>query len=183
MWWTQLVTGHQFVTNCHQFRARSGSWIGHFQFVKFCHRHQWQFTGYFISKYPPFKVSFRQGVFLFCYFWNFRQTNAVCWAEKYPETKKTDTLINQSQEIRPQGLDLGRSTSIRGCTSAQIKTLRPYFSIFSITVVRICLRKQQSKFFTNMLTTPSIEHVNIWFDSASPCIWPLLEMVVHILRR
>ena len=61
-------------------------------------------------------------------------------------------------------------TSIRGCTSAQIKTLRPYFSIFSITVVRICLRKQQSKFFTNMLTTPSIEHVNIWFDSASPCL-------------
>ena len=59
-------------------------------------------------------------------------------------------------------------TSIRGCTSAQIKTLRPYFSIFSITVVRICLRKQQLKFFTNMLTTPSIEHVNIWFDSASP---------------
>ena len=52
---------------------------------------------------------------------------------------------------------------------AVIKTLRPYFSIFSITVVRICLRKQQSKFFTNMLTTPSIEHVNIWFDSASPC--------------
>ena len=90
--------------------------------------------------------------------------NAVCWAEKYPETKtKTDTLItliNQSQEIRPQGLDLGRSTSIRG----QIKTLRPYFSIFSITVVRICLRKQQSKFFTNMLSTPSIEPVNIWFD-------------------
>ena len=85
-----------------------------------------------------------------------------------PKQKKTDTLINQSQEIRPQGLDLGRSTSIRGCTSAQIKTLRPYFSIFSITVVRICLRKQQSKFFTNMLTTPSIEHVNIWFDSASP---------------
>ena len=84
--------------------------------------------------------------------------------------KKTDTLItlmNQSQEIRPQGLDLGRSTSIRGCTSAQIKTLRPYFSIFSITVVRICLRKQQSKFFTNMLTTPSIEPVNIWFDPAA----------------
>ena len=44
-----------------------------------------------------------------------------------PKQKKTDTLINQSQEIRPQGLDLGRSTSIRGCTSAQIKTLRPYF--------------------------------------------------------
>ena len=90
-----------------------------------------------------------------------------------PKQKKTDTLItliNQSQEIRPQGLDLGRSTSIRGCTSAQIKTLRPYFSIFSITVVRICLRKQQSKFFTNMLTTPSIEPVNIWFDSASPWI-------------
>ena len=89
-----------------------------------------------------------------------------------PKQKKTDTLItliNQSQEIRPQGLDLGRSTSIRGCTSAQIKTLRPYFSIFSITVVRICLRKQQSKFFTNMLSTPSIEPVNIWFDSASPC--------------
>ena len=63
-------------------------------------------------------------------------------------------------------------TSIRGCTSAQIKTLRPYFSIFSMTVVRICLRKQQSKFFTNMLTTPSIEHVNIWFDSASPWILP-----------
>ena len=91
-----------------------------------------------------------------------------------PKQKKTDTLItliNQSQEIRPQGLDLGRSTSIRGCTSAQIKTLRPYFSIFSITVVRICLRKQQSKFFTNMLSTPSIEPVNIWFDSASPCTW------------
>ena len=88
-----------------------------------------------------------------------------------PKQKKTDTLItliNQSQEIRPQGLDLGRSTSIRGCTSAQIKTLRPYFSIFSITVVRICLRKQQSKFFTNMLSTPSIEPANIWFDSASP---------------
>ena len=87
------------------------------------------------------------------------------------QKKKTDTLItliNQSQEIRPQGLDLGRSTSIRGCTSAQIKTLRPYFSIFSITVVRICLRKQQSKFFTNMFSTPSIEPVNIWFDSASP---------------
>ena len=32
-----------------------------------------------------------------------------------PKQKKTDTLINQSQEIRPQGLDLGRSTSIRGC--------------------------------------------------------------------
>ena len=60
-------------------------------------------------------------------------------------------------------------TSIRGCTSTQIKTLRPYFSIFSITVVRLCLRKQQSKSFTNMLTTPSIEPVNIWFDSASPC--------------
>ena len=86
------------------------------------------------------------------------------------QKKKTDTLItliNQSQEIRPQGLDLGRSTSIRGCTSAQIKTLRPYFSIFSITVVRICLRKQQSKFFTKMLSTPSIEPVNIWFDSAA----------------
>ena len=87
-----------------------------------------------------------------------------------PKQKKTDTLINQSQEIRPQGLDLGGSTSIRGCTSAQIKTLRPYFSIFSITVVRICLRKQQSKFFINMLSTPSIEPVNIWFDSASPCV-------------
>ena len=88
---------------------------------------------------------------------------------KIPRNKKKNdtliTLINQSQEIRPQGLDLGRSTSIRG----QIKTLRPYFSIFSITVVRICLRKQQSKFFTNMLTTPSIEPVNIWFDSAAPC--------------
>ena len=92
-----------------------------------------------------------------------------------PKQKKNDTLItliNQSQEIRPQGLDLGRSTSIRGCTSAQIKTLRPYFSIFSITVVRICLRKQQSKFFTNMLTTPSIEPANIWFDSASPWLKP-----------
>ena len=32
-----------------------------------------------------------------------------------PKQKKNDTLINQSQEIRPQGLDLGRSTSIRGC--------------------------------------------------------------------
>ena len=61
-------------------------------------------------------------------------------------------------------------TSIRGCTSAQIKTLRPYFSIFSITVVRICLRKQHSKFFTKMLSTPSIEPVNIWFDSAAPWI-------------
>jgi len=40
-------------------------------------------------------------------------------------------------------------------------------SIFSITVVRICLRKQQSKFFTEMLTTPSIEPVNIWFDPAA----------------
>ena len=60
-------------------------------------------------------------------------------------------------------------TSIRGCTSAQIKTLRPYFSIFSITVVRICLRKQHSKFFTKMLSTPSIEPVNIWFDSAATC--------------
>ena len=64
-------------------------------------------------------------------------------------------------------------TSIRGCTSAQIKTLRPYFSIFSITVVRICLRKQHSKFFTKMLSTPSIEPVNIWFDSASPWFEPL----------
>ena len=88
--------------------------------------------------------------------------------------KKTDaliTLINQSQEIRPQGLDLGRSTSIR----SQIKTLRPYFSIFNITVVRICLRKQQSKFFTNMLSTPSIEPANIWFNSASP--WPILATI------
>ena len=129
-----------------------------------------------------FGVTNRQGVFLFCYFWNFRQTNAVCWAEKYPETKKNDTLItliNQSQEIRPQGLDLGRSTSIRGRTSAQIKTLRPYFSIFSITVVRICLRKQQLKFFTNMLSTPSIEPVNIWFDSASPCVRVSLTMIIN----
>ena len=66
-----------------------------------------------------------QGVFLFCYFWNFWQTNAVCWAEKYPETKKkTDTLItliNQSQEIRPQGLDLGRSTA----SNQAIANLRP----------------------------------------------------------
>ena len=61
-------------------------------------------------------------------------------------------------------------TSIRGCTSAQIKTLRPYFSIFSITVVRICLRKQHSKLFTTMLSTPSIEPVNIWFDPAATCI-------------
>ena len=59
--------------------------------------------------------------------------------------------------------------SIRGCTSAQIKTLRPHFSIFSITVVRICLRKQQLKFFTAMLSTPSIEPVNIWFDPAATC--------------
>ena len=28
-----------------------------------------------------------------------------------PKQKKTDTLINQSQEIRPQGLDLGSSTA------------------------------------------------------------------------
>ena len=108
--------------------------------------------------------------------------------------KKTDTLItliNQSQEIRPQGLDLGRSTSIRGCTSAQIKTLRPYFSIFSITVVIICLRKQQWKFFTKILSTPSIEPVNIWFDSASPWLsltrrfkelW-FIHYIVEILKN
>ena len=46
---------------------------------------------------------------------------------------------------------------------------RPYFLIFSITVVRICLRKQHSKLFTTMLSTPSIEPVNIWFDPAATC--------------
>ena len=35
--------------------------------------------------------------------------------------KKTDTLINQSQEIRPQGLDLGRSTA----SNQAIANLRP----------------------------------------------------------
>ena len=33
-----------------------------------------------------------------------------------------------------------------------------------------CLRKQQSKFFTKMLPTPSIVPVNIWFDSAATCL-------------
>ena len=51
--------------------------------------------------------------------------NAVCWAEKYPETKEPDTLITfgstQSQEIRPQGLDLGRSTA----SNQAIANLRP----------------------------------------------------------
>ena len=83
-------------------------------------------------------------------------------------------------------------TSIRGCTSAQIKTLRPYFSIFSITVVRICLRKQHSKLFTTMLSTPSIEPVNIWFDPAatwayattsyfhSEISWPLVYILMSM---
>ena len=35
--------------------------------------------------------------------------------------KKTDTLINQSQEIWPQGLDLGRSTA----SNQAIANLRP----------------------------------------------------------
>ena len=53
--------------------------------------------------------------------------NAVCWAEKYPETKEPDTLISfsfgstQSQEKRPQGLDLGRSTA----SNQAIANLRP----------------------------------------------------------
>ena len=41
-----------------------------------------------------------------------------------PKQKKTDaliTLINQSQEIRPQGLDLGRSTA----SNQAIANLRP----------------------------------------------------------
>ena len=41
-----------------------------------------------------------------------------------PKQKKTDTLItliNQSQEIRPQGLDLGRSTA----SNQTIANLRP----------------------------------------------------------
>ena len=74
-----------------------------------------------MSYVGKFVSMIHQGVFLFCYFWNFRQTNAVCWAEKYPETKKTDTLINQSQEIRPQGLDLGRSMA----SNQAIANLRP----------------------------------------------------------
>ena len=100
------------------------------------------------------KLSCRQGVFLFCYFWNFL-------------TSKCSLLDRKSNIAKSQFLKIWRSTSIRGRTSAQIKTLRPYFLIFSITVVRICLRKQQSKFFTNMLSTPSIEPVNIWFDPAA----------------
>ena len=43
---------------------------------------------------------------------------------KQKKTKKTDaliTLINQSQEIRPQGLDLGRSTA----SNQAIANLRP----------------------------------------------------------
>ena len=38
-----------------------------------------------------------------------------------PKQKKTDALINQSQEIRPQGLGLGRSTA----SYQAIANLRP----------------------------------------------------------
>ena len=142
--------------------------MGEFTLVEFI-RSNWNGA---LEEFALVKLALRRDLLYKVIFQDPDHRNAVCWAEKYPETKEPDTLITfgstQSQEIRPQGLDLGRSTSIRGCTSAQIKTLRPYFSIFSITVVRICLRKQQSKFFTNMLSTPSIEPVNIWFDSASP---------------
>ena len=94
--------------------------------------------------------------------------NAVCWAEKYPETKEPDTLISfsfgstQSQEKRPQGLDLGRSTA----SNQAIAKLRPRLQCQSSELQFYLLPKIWCSIFVVVLQNLNANAISgIWRDT------------------